>query len=414
MRLSHLSLTNFRNFVRLEAEFPPGPTLLVGANAQGKTSLLEAIYYLTGAQSPHTTSDRQLINFLALREPTPFARVVGEVRRGDRLHRIEVRLVLEPEGPVGEGRLRKEVLVNGLKRRVRDLAGGFNAVLFLPQDVAVVEGSPGMRRRYLDAALSQADPTYAAALAEYAKVLAQRNALLKRLQERRNSEAQLAFWDEQLCTLAAALIRARALALHELESLATEVHRELTGGERLRLVYLPAFDPAARPEGQLDLPLEAAVDRTGFSLGEIEAGMRQALARSRQEEIAQGATLIGPHRDDLRLLANGLDLRLYGSRGQNRTAMLALKLAEVEWLRRRSGEAPVLLLDEVLAELDAARREQVLARVFQVEQAVLTAADLEMFTPDFRARATLWRVEAGKVTALAEMGGGPGTGDGGP
>ncbi len=407
MRLTHLSLTNFRNFVRLEAAFPAGPTLVVGANAQGKTSLLEAIYYLTGAHSPHTTSDRQLINFLALREPTPFARLVGEVRRGERLNRIEIRVVLEPEGPLGAGRLRKEVLVNGVKRRVRDLAGGFNAVLFLPQDVAVVEGSPGMRRRYLDAALSQADPTYAATLAEYARVLAQRNALLKRLQERRGGEGQLDFWDERLCTLAAALIRARALALHELEALAADLHRQLTGdGERLRLVYLPAFDPLSRPEGQLDLPLETAVDRTGIGLGEIEEGMLEALARSRREEIAQGATLIGPHRDDLRLLANGLDLRLYGSRGQNRTAMLALKLAEVEWLRRRSGEAPVLLLDEVLAELDTARREQVLARVFEVEQAVLTAADLEMFAPDFRARATLWQVEAGKVTALA--------GDGGP
>jgi DNA replication and repair protein RecF len=167
MQLTHLSLTNFRNFVRLETDVAPGPTLLFGDNAQGKTSLLEAIYYLTAASSPHTTSDRQLINFLALREPAPFARIVAEIQRGDRLGRIEIRLTVEAEASSPDGRLKKEILINGVKRRISDLAGAFNAVLFLPQDLKVVEGSPSDRRRHLDATLSQADPVYTDSLSRW-------------------------------------------------------------------------------------------------------------------------------------------------------------------------------------------------------------------------------------------------------
>ncbi len=401
MRLRHLSLTNFRNFVRLETELAEGLTLVVGANAQGKTSLLESIYYLTGARSPHAANDRQLINFLGLQEASPFSRVMGEVSRGDRLHRIEIRILLEAAGPMGEKRTRKEIHINGLKRRVRDLAGGFNAVMFLPQDLRILEGSPGERRRYLDATISQADPLYAESLAEYAKVLSQRNALLKQLQEENGDEGQLTFWDEQLTEQAALLIRARALAVSELERLAVPLHHELTRGvETLRLVYHPAYDPLQPPKEQLGLPLNIPVDRTAVSRAEIRDGMLAALEASRSEEIGAGMTLIGPHRDDLRFLANGIDLHTYGSRGQNRTAMLTAKLAEVEWLEERSGECPVLLLDEVLAELDAERRLDLQARVGDAQQAVLSAADLGMFEEGFVEAAAIWKLTAGEVERL--------------
>ncbi len=401
MRLNHLSLTNFRNFVRLEQEFAPGLTLVVGANAQGKTSLLEAIYYLTGGHSPHASSDRQLINFLGLEEPVPFCRIVGEVSRGDHPHRIEVRIQLEPLGSAGEARLRKEVLINGVKCRVRDLAGGFNAVMFLPQDMRVLEGPPGERRRYLDSSLSQADPLYADALAKYGKVLSQRNALLKQLQENGQETNQLLFWDEQLTEHAAILIRQRALAVSELEQAAAPLHQRLTRGvETLRLVYLPAYDPLPQPPRQLGLPLDVPLDRTGIGHAEIREGMLAQLEATRAEEITAGLTLIGPHRDDLRFLANGIDLRTYGSRGQNRTAMLSAKLAEVEWLQKRSGESPVLLLDEVLAELDTERREDLLQRVGRAQQAILSAADLAMFGDEFQERAAIWRIRAGEVAGL--------------
>jgi DNA replication and repair protein RecF len=400
MRLTHLSLTNFRNFIRLERQLPSGPTLLVGDNAQGKTSLLEAIYYLAGATSPHTTSDRQLINFLSLEEPLPVSRLVAEVERADRLQRVEIRLIVDPET---DGRLRKEILINGLKRRVSELASVFNAVLFLPQDLQVLEGSPGGRRRFLDAVISQADPFYGQALTDYGKALSQRNALLKNLQESRPDGQQLEVWEAQLAEHGAEIVRGRALALHELETLAQPVHRQLTRQqETLRLVYLPSYDPLPAPEGQLGFDLDTPLDRTTVGADEIRHGLADSLRRSRPAEIQRGATLTGPHRDDFAFVANGLNLQLYGSRGQSRTAVLAAKLAEVDWLRQRTGEWPVLLLDEVLAELDAARRADLLARVEQVHQSVLTAADREMFTDEFCQRATLWRVRAGSLELLSD------------
>ncbi len=395
MLLNHLSLTNFRNFARLEIDVPSGATILVGANAQGKTSLLEAIYFLTGATATHATSDRQLINFLAQEEPQAFARLVAEVEAHDRLQRIEIRLTLEHQN--GERRPRKEILINGLKKRMRELAGTFNAVIFLPQDMEIVEGSPGNRRRYLDSTLIQADPNYAATLSDYGKVVSQRNALLKNPE--RNMDAQLGFWDEQISDLGATLIRERALALHELQRLAAPIQEQLTRErEDLQLRYMPSYDPLAAPGGQMDLPIDSPFDRTTISREQIQKGLQEALLARREDEISRGVTIIGPHRDDFGLLSKGVDLRLYGSRGQNRTAMLALKLAEIQWLRERTGEMPILLLDEVLAELDAERREDLLARIQPARQAVLTAADLSMFTDTFRQIATIWHVQAGTVS----------------
>jgi len=403
MRLTHLSLTNFRNFVRLETDLPPGPTLLVGANAQGKSSLLEAMYYLSGAASPHASSDRQLINFLALKEPAPFARIVAEMRQHDLPQRIEIRIVDEAGGP-GEGpRLRKEVLVNGVRRPVRQLAGSFTAVLFQPRDLQVIEGSPGDRRRFLDEALSQADAAYSEAISRYGKTLSNRNALLKQIQEAGSGSSgdQLAFWDEQLADLAATLIRSRALALRELEHFAQPIHADLTRGfESLRLEYLPSYNPVPLPEGQLGLPLEAPPDRAAVSRESLREGLLATLRDTHADDISRGLTLIGPHRDDFRISASGIDLTSYGSRGQDRTAILALKLAEIEWMRQRTGEWPVLLLDEVLAELDTSRRASLLARVHPAEQAILTSADIGMFAEDFRRQATIWEISAGTLRPL--------------
>lgn len=409
MHLTHLSLTNVRNFIRLEVDLPPGPTLLVGANAQGKTSLLEAVYVLARTASPHAGHDRELINFLALETPDPFARLVGEVRTQDRLQRVEVRLALRRAAAADEPHLRKEVLVNGLRQRGRAAAAGLSAVIFMPQDLRVVEGPPAERRRYLDAALAQADPAYAEALSQYGQVLSQRNALLRQLQEgngpagaRPGRAADLLDpWDEQLAEPGATLVRARALALAELERLAAPIHERLTdAAETLRLDYLPSYDPLPRPAGQLGLPLAAPLDRTAVPLTAVRAGLRQALADQRADDLARGATTIGPHRDELRLRASGIDLRTFGSRGQNRTAMLSLKLAEVEWIRQRSGEWPVLLLDEVLAELDVGRRQALLARALEAEQAFLTGADPAMFGEAVRSRAAVWRVVSGRLEPL--------------
>jgi len=396
MQLRHLSLTNFRNFARLETDLASGPTLIVGANAQGKTSLLEAIGYLATASSAHASSDRQLINFLALRQAAPFSRLTAEVQRADRLQRIEIRLVANGSGE--DSRLQKEILINGVRRRTSDLSEGLNAVLFQPHDLVVVEGSPSERRRYLDSAISQADGEYAAGHHEYTRVVTQRNALLRQLQERRSSEEQLDFWDEQLSDLGSQLMRARSLALAEIERLAAPLFSGLTRSqEALSLEYLPSTSRLAPENGQLDLPLEPPRPASALSRPALREALLDAAHRLRSEEIARGITLFGPHRDELRITSNGLDLRTYGSRGQNRTAMLALKLAEAAWLRQRTGETPVLLLDEVLAELDTSRREDLLARVFEADQALLTGADLSMFPNAFQRRAAIWTIEAGRL-----------------
>jgi DNA replication and repair protein RecF len=403
MLLSHLSLTNFRNFIRLEADFQGGSTILVGANAQGKTSLLEAIYYLAGATSPHATSDRQLINFLTLKETLPFARIAAEFHLKDRLQRIEIRIILEPIGPLGEIRLKKEVLINGLKKRVGDLSGIFNVVMFLPQDMRIIEGPPEGRRRSLDFTLTQADPAYAAARQEYAKVLTQRNALLKQLQERNAVQDELAFWDEQIADHGATIMRSRAVALNELEEITSKIHTQLTrSSERLRLIYKPSYLPDTSPEYQLDLPLETTLDLSTTSWEKLRTGLRSALQDTRRIEIQRGMTLLGPHRDDIRIHANGIDLHLYGSRGQNRTAMLAAKLGEVEWLLKKTGDWPVLLLDEVLAELDRDRREDLLSRLETAHQAILTAADLSMFTESFQEKAIVWQISGGRILSSTE------------
>jgi DNA replication and repair protein RecF len=398
MYLTHLSLTNFRNFSRLDVDVPRGAILLVGENAQGKTSVLEAVYYLATLTSFHADHDRQLINFLATRENLAVARLVGGFMRGEEEHRVEVRIIQESNGYNGAARVRKEVLLDGVKLRAHEMIGQFKAVLFLPQMLRVIEGSPDERRRYLNLALAQVLPRYSEVLSNYAQALSQRNALLKQLNEHGGDIDQLAFWDDQIVASGSQLIYARIQSVQELERIATRIHHELTrGGEVLRLSYQPAYDPLPRPQGQYALPMNAPIDRTNLSLEYIRQGFRQGLAALRSEEIARGSTSIGPHRDELRFLENGVDLGIYGSRGQVRTTMLALKLAEVNWMKEKTGHTPVLLLDEVLAELDTLRRSDLLAHLAIGEQTLLTTTDLDLFANDFVRNSILWSVRGGRL-----------------
>lgn len=397
MYLTHLSLTNFRNFTRLDIDVPRGPLLLVGSNAQGKTSLLEAIYYLATFVSFHAGSDRELINFIAGREPLAVSRIVADFQRGVARRRVEVRIVQEPNGINGP-RVRKEVLLDGVKQKIGEVVGVFNAVLFLPQMLRVVEGSPEERRRYVNLALAQVYPPYAQALLEYNRVLSQRNALLKQLAERSGDPSQLGFWDEQLASKGGMIILARIHALQELEHLSAAIHQELTRNQEvLRLVYQPSFDPLPVRPNQYRLPMDAPADRTILPLEKIRQGFQELLLRSRPEDISRGVTTAGPHRDEFRFLSNGIDLGVYGSRGQVRTAMLSLKLAEVTWMKEKTHEWPVLLLDEVLAELDDQRRDDLLARLAESEQSFLTTTDLDLFQADFVNKAQLWNVHMGRL-----------------
>lgn len=388
MRLTHLSLHNYRSYVRLDLDLASGVTVLLGNNAQGKTNLLEAIFYLATSRSPHAGADRELVNWLSVdREPLPYARLVGRVARraGDSgaaasEQVIEITLTREANNGV---RYRKQIRLNGVARRAMDLLGHLNVVLFLPEDIAVVYGAPGLRRRYLDVMLCQIDPPYCAALSRYNEVVTQRNALLRDLRERGGDPAQLRFWDERLVEHGAYLVARRWQTAAAMDELALQVHAELTdGAERLHLKYLPS----------VELPEPAAVEA-------IAAAFAAQLEALRRREVAAGVTLAGPHRDELRFLIDGVDAGIYGSRGQQRTAALSMKLAEVDLMRRETGEYPVLLLDDVLSELDAQRRRFLIRRLDDgPEQAIVTSTDLPIFPADFLQRCQVWQVEMGRLS----------------
>ena len=398
MHLTRLALTNFRIFSRLDLQFPRKVILLAGPNAQGKTTILEAVAYLANFSSFYAANDRQLLNFNLQPEPVLVGRIVGEYQTRLKTHSLEVRFIQEYNGNPNAPRFRKEVLLDGVKKRLGEVYGQFNAVSFLPHMSRIIEGSPSDRRQYLDEALSQAQQGYARNSADYAKALNQRNALLKNLSERGGDTRQLEAWDEMLACHGAELMHARIHLLKELEDQAAPIHQQLTHGtELLRLQYKPSYEPLPAPKGQLALPVQAAVDRSQLSMAEIEAGLRKAMHAAYREDISRGMTTLGPHRDEFRFIGSGIDLGDFGSRGQGRTALLSLKFAEVQWMRTKTGEWPVLLLDEIMAELDPERRTDLLAVLAQVEQALLTSTDPEMFPPEFTHTHEIWQVRDGMV-----------------
>lgn len=397
MQLTHLSLTDFRSFTRLDIDVPRRILLLLGGNAQGKTSLLEAVYFLSTFTSFFAQSDRQLINFNTTAAPLAVTRLVADFFRGEKKHKIEVRVILENAGN-GGARCRKEIILDGVKRTAQEAFGQFNAVIFLPRMMSIIEGGPEERRRYLNLTIAQAMPGYAQILSEYHQVLTQRNALLKILAEKGGDPSQLEYWDELLAEKGSRLIYTRIAAIAELERVATRIHDHLTNSrEVLRLSYQPSYDPLENPEGQYALHLNTPVHRSGISLEEIREGFTKRLRSLYREEIKRGVTTIGPHRDELRVLENGIDLGNYGSRGQARTALLSLKLAEVNWLKQKTGYWPILLLDEFLAELDGIRRQKLLEYLQTSGQALLTTTDLHYFEDGFINQNTVWVLEGGQV-----------------
>jgi len=399
MILTHLSLTDFRIFSRFDQDLPGKPLILVGDNAQGKTTLLEAVYYLSSLDSFQATNTIELINFTALQSDLAVGRIVADFSKLDGDHHLEVRLIRDSASN-GSQSIRKEVLLDGTARKVNEVIGQFNAVLFLPHMLQILTGSPSQRRRYLDMTISQVDHQYAETVSEYNKALAQRNALLKQLAERSSGAYQLSYWDEKLTQSGSYLMHARILAVRELERLATSINQELTRGtEILRMSYQPSYNPLPNPPGQIELPLDSALDLSNLSLQELQDDFRETTLSRRAEDIARGVTSLGPHRDDLRFLSNAVDLGNFGSRGQLRTTLLAIKLAEVYWLKERNGEWPVLLLDEVLAELDDTRRQDLLERLSRTEQVLLTTTDLDLFSAEFQEISGLWRIDQGELVS---------------
>jgi len=405
MRIIHLSLTNFRNYSHLELDLPEGVIVIQGDNAQGKTNLLEAIHYLSTLRSVRASSDRELVHWLAMEDDLPFARLVAQLQSAGQVDQIELSLVQSgPQRPSGNGpAFRKHIRVNGANKRVSEAVGLLNAVLFMPQDLELVTGSPSVRRRYLDDTICQLDPHYCRALQEYGRVLTQRNYLLRSLRGQAD-ESQLLFWDQRLVEHGAYLTWRRNGAVQHLDALVQDIHPRLTDGqERLRLQYCPSVSMEYRPGGAWQMPLPAGPDASpelDASLQTISASFHGQLQEARARELDQGVSTIGPHRDDLAFEVNGVDMHAFGSRGQQRTITLSMKLAEVSWLKEVKNDEPVLLLDDVASELDASHRRCLMEAIEDAQQVLLTTTELGHLDGGFLEQATLWQVAAGRIESL--------------
>ncbi len=411
MHISHLSLTNFRNYGRLELSLPQGSTLLYGNNAQGKTNLLEAIYYLATTRSPHADNDAQLLNWDAAQaeEPIIVGRLVATVVTAQQSHQVEIRLIQEQKPTSSRSRsfsFRREALLDRRKVRLMDLLGTVRVVLFLPEDVQLLTGSPANRRRYMDITLCQIDPAYCRTLSSYNKVLEQRNAILRQLAEGQPGRDVLPIYTEKLVELGSTIFIRRAKFLANISRETQRIHYEaLTEGrESIRLLYLPRLSTKKSQVMPKDDQNPAALSdwlETHQAQSElVSERFAKLLQESIATDIARGATTIGPHRDDWSFQLNGRSLGSFGSRGQQRTAILALKMGEINWMTAVTGEQPVLLLDEVVAELDEQRRAALLSAVSQTTQAILTATDPGMFTEQFLQTATRMAVENGRIIVM--------------
>lgn len=409
MLLRHLSLAYFRNYQRLDLALEPGLSLFWGDNGQGKSNLLEAAYLLATTRSFRTSAERDLLNWHADTDPV-FARIAGEVTRSTRTDRLELLIAQSAPASVdGAGRdaprsgqppaesVRRRARINNHDRPLTDLLGHLNAVLFSPEDVDLVAGPAERRRRYLDITLCQVSPTYLRTLRRFVRILTQRNALLKLGRERTVPADEFEYWDAQITTSGATLLVARLVALESLNRRLTHLYPELTNqSTALVLEYRSTIplDGLAVPSAELaELSLEA---RAALEQ-EVAQRYVSQLAAMAQRERAQGVTLSGVHRDDAAFTVDGVDMRTYGSRGQQRIAALALRLAETDFMHTATGERPVLLLDDVMSELDPSRRRHLQRAALSHEQVLLTATDLASFEPEFVAGAHRFRVTQGEV-----------------
>jgi len=357
VRLLSLELRNYRNYARLELEPDAGLNLFLGANGQGKTNLLESVALLALTSSPRARRESELVGPIA-----PEARVRGQVEAGGRGVEIRMSVLVE------EDRARRRIEVDGQPRRAVDLPGHCRVTLFWPDDLDLVKSGPEHRRRLLNQMLVQTQPGYARTLSRYARVLEQRNSQLKQVAAGERPLVELEPWDVQLASLGGELAQARREAVAALAPEAAACHTAISGGESLEIEY------AGPPDDLL-----------------------VALDEARSEDLRRGVSTVGPHRDDIHLRLEGRDARSFASQGQQRTIVVALKLAEAEVVTRFTGERPILLLDDVLSELDADRRRALLERVDGPGQVIVTSVEVDPFPSTVVGRAAVHCIEEGRI-----------------
>ncbi len=388
MYVSRLSLNNFRNFVELGLDLPTGIVVFHGRNAQGKTTLLEAIYLLAIARAFRAQNEREVINFQTGNEGGD-ALVGGTIQKRDQRVQVYVGYQSVRSGTEGEPRrlarsVHKQIRVNRVRRTAAEMVGTLNAVLFSADDIQLVYGHPADRRRYLDVLISQADSVYLRTLQRYQRVVQQRNQLLRLLPDGRAQPDELVFWNQELAREGAWITWRRNEAARALSRSCSEHHEDLVGSEQeMVMEYRPSVPPSDTVEG-------------------TEEQFHQALAASSQRERAVSNTQVGPHRDDFDLLLDGVDMGTFASRGQARTLALTLRLAEATYLASARGDGPVVLLDDILSELDSSRQRRVLETATRYDQTLITTTEAEHVGRHLGTGPAYMQVVEGKVYPVSE------------
>ena len=339
MYIESLQLRNFRNYESLSIDFDRGTNILYGDNAQGKTNILEAVYLCGTGRSHRGSKDREMIRF---GEEEAHIRLL--VKKNQMSSRIDLHLKKSRA---------KGAAVNGIPiHRSRELLGIVNLVFFSPEDLNIIKNGPSERRKFTDLELCQLEKMYISDLSSYNQVLNQRNKLLKDIYFKPSLEETLDIWDEQLLEYGKIIISKRRTFIEELNFIIKDIHENLTGGkESIEIFYEP---------------------------NTVEEDFAQKLRSSREKDLKMKTTVTGPHRDDLCVMVNGIDIRKYGSQGQQRTAALSIKLSEIYLVKKRTGDTPVLLLDDVLSELDSSRQNDLMKSIHDI-QTVITCTGLDDF-----------------------------------
>lgn len=367
MYIEELQLKNYRNYKETKVTFENKVNVILGENAQGKTNLIEAIYVLAMAKSHRTTKDKELIFW-----DEEFASIRGKVMK--RNSPLSLDITISSKG--------KKAKLNSLEqRKLSEYIGATNVVMFAPEDLNLVKGAPQVRRRFIDMEIGQITPVYLYHLGKYQKILQQRNHLLKELQFNKKNMMMLDVMNTQLIDAGAKVIQKRLSFLKMLQQFAEEIHSEISRNkEQLLLKYKPSFNVSEEAE-----------------LSKIEEGFFSALEHLTEKEIQRGTTLIGPHRDDIAFLINERDVQTYGSQGQQRTTALSVKLAEIELIRDKVGEYPILLLDDVLSELDDYRQSHLLNTIQGKVQTFVTTTSVDGINHQTLREASTFYIEQGQI-----------------